>query len=110
MKTTWQPTAAGILSICGGAIGVIFGLVTGGFLSHLFFFLHPTIILGTVAIIGGIFALRRENWGLCLAGAICAVFVPLAGLLGILSIIFIALSKSEFRKPSARQSLNSQPN
>lgn len=110
MKTTWQPTVAGILSICAGAIGVIFGLITGGFLFHLFFFLYPTIMLGIVAIIGGIFAIKREAWGLGLAGSICAVFVPVAGLLGIVAIILMALSKNEFKKVSYNSTnVTSQP-
>ena len=49
-----------------------------------------------VAVIVGTFALRRRTWGLALAGAICALFPPHVALLGILAIIFVALSKDEF--------------
>jgi hypothetical protein len=51
------------------------------------------IALGIVAIVGGVSALRRKSFGLSLAGAICAL--P-SGILGILAIIFVSLSKREF--------------
>jgi hypothetical protein len=54
------------------------------------------IILGIVAIIGGIYAIQRKLWGMALAGAICAIIGPSA-LLGILAIIFIAIGKPEFK-------------
>jgi hypothetical protein len=51
------------------------------------------IALGIVAIVGGVSALRRRSFGLSLAGAICAL--P-SGILGILAVIFVSLSKGEF--------------
>jgi hypothetical protein len=83
----------------------------------------PLVILGIVALVGGISAIRRRSFGLSLAGAICAlplaflgwylVFSGLAGVdffpslavvicglasvsLGILAVIFVALGKREF--------------
>ncbi len=53
----------------------------------------PIIALGIVAIVGGISAIRRGSFGLSLAGAICAL--P-SNILGILAVIFIAMSKKEF--------------
>ena len=51
------------------------------------------IILGIMAVIGGVSAIRRKNFGVSLAGAICAVvWVPL----GILAVIFVVLGKREF--------------
>jgi hypothetical protein len=50
-------------------------------------------VLGIVAIVGGISAIRRKRFGLALAGAICAI---LSGPLGILAVVFIALRKREF--------------
>jgi hypothetical protein len=64
--------------------GVPFGLIIIGV---------PLVTLGIIAIIGGVSALRRTNFGLSLAGAICAL--P-SGILGILAIIFVSLSKREF--------------
>jgi hypothetical protein len=53
----------------------------------------PLLALGVVAIIGGVSAVRRQSFGLSLAGAICAL--P-SNILGILAIIFVSLSKKEF--------------
>jgi hypothetical protein len=52
------------------------------------------IILGMIAIVGGIYALRRTSWGLALAGSICAL--PAGLLLGILAIVFVIMGKDEF--------------
>jgi len=63
--------------------------------SILFFIIGLTIlVLGILAVIGGISAVRRKRFRLSLAGAICAL--PTA-ILGILAIIFVALRKREFR-------------
>jgi hypothetical protein len=47
-----------------------------------------------LAVIGGIYALQREKFGLAVTGSIAA-FLPFS-LLGLASIILIALSKDEF--------------
>jgi hypothetical protein len=52
------------------------------------------LILGILAMAGGISAVRQKRFGLSLAGAICALG---SGLLGILAVIFVALGKREFR-------------
>jgi hypothetical protein len=59
-------------------------VITGGFL----------LALGILAVTGGILAIRRKMFGLSLAGAICAL--P-TGILGILAVIFVSLTKREFR-------------
>jgi len=51
------------------------------------------VILGILAVVGGISAIRRKKFGLSLTGAICALA---SGLLGILAVIFVALGKREF--------------
>jgi hypothetical protein len=51
-------------------------------------------VLGIVAVVGGISAIRRKRFGLSLAGAICALT---SVFLGILAVIFVALGKREFR-------------
>jgi tetratricopeptide (TPR) repeat protein len=119
MEGTWKPTAAGILCIIGGTIGAVVGLIVVFFIwlggAFLEFFLKiasepnqeiPAVasfeagvlivilIIATLAIVGGIYALRRRIWGLALAGSICAL-VPLV-IPGILAIIFVSLSKREF--------------
>jgi hypothetical protein len=112
VKRTWMPTTAGFLCIVAGALEILSGIFVGvlfGALSTMFDLFTdlgalpglgaiigiPFVILGIVALIGGIFSLQRKNWGLSLAGAICALF-PGGGLLGILSVIFVSLSKKEF--------------
>jgi hypothetical protein len=111
----------GILSIVAGAFGVfwfimaiLFIVITvaansfpDGFYDYGYAGALPVVIFvfyiiwglimtlfGALAIVGGIFALRRKVWGLALAGAIAGalVFFPC----GIVAIIFTALGKPEF--------------
>lgn len=121
MKKTWKPTTAGILSIVGGSVGILGALTVGalgawglmgmdgmwgtwGSGGHMMpwganllgSFGLVALILGAIAIVGGIFALQRKHWGLSLAGAICAALVPMSFVLGILAIVFIAISHDEF--------------
>jgi hypothetical protein len=116
MEKTWKPTVAGILSIIDGIFGLVLGLallLVGGILQTypwlmwgysleletaalIAFVGIITIILGIVAIVGGAFAIRRRIWGLALAGAICSFLAPTGFILGILSIIWVAMSKKEF--------------
>ena len=51
------------------------------------------VVLGILAVVGGISAIRRKKFGLSLTGAICALA---SGLLGILAVILVALGKKEF--------------
>ena len=83
-RKTWKPTAAGILCIIVGAIGVILGLVVNNVGSALAYMFGTEliaigallIIAGIIPIVGGIYALRRRIWGLALAGSIFALIVP----------------------------------
>lgn len=52
------------------------------------------LVFGVIALIGGIYAIKRQKWGLALAGSILAL--PAGGILGILSIIFVSLGRREF--------------
>ena len=104
MERTWKGTTAGILTIIGGiagiAVGAIFATSSTAFLAgipglELMAGIGAGIIgIGVVALIAGIFTLRRKSWGFALAGAILAMFpiIPL----GVLAIIFVAMGKSEF--------------
>ena len=111
MARTWKPTVAGILSTIAGAISGLAGVVIiarGELIGRMMWHWRVDrvgmifLALGVVAIIGGIFAIRRRVWGLALAGAICALFPTpsIASILnivfGILAIIFLALSRNEF--------------
>ncbi len=116
-------TAGGVLSIISGAFQVIGGGIATAFVMAAFvgsqlrpfqgmplvpgewservMFVGPLLmgivalglVLGIVAIAGGVAALRRRSFGLSLAGAICSL--PTA-ILGILAIIFVSVSKKEF--------------
>ena len=107
MEKTWKSTTAGILSIIAGAMQTIGGIivtVVGGAIARLptvpimpqifGIIATPIIILGIVAIVGGVYALKRRIWGLALAGSICALIGP--WFLGIPAIIFVAMAKDEF--------------
>ena len=112
MRKTWKPVAGGICGIVAGAGGILAGGTLGvvglcvpamrmdpetGFL-HLLGW--PMLVLGVMAIIGGVFAIRRQKWGLALAGAICAVLIP-PFILGILAIVFVALARGELERASS---------
>ena len=116
MEKTWKPVAGGICSIVGGAWGVLAGstlcaLGLCGPMMHmdplgmrfLSLFGWPALVLGIMAIIGGVFAIRRQKWGLALAGAICAVLIPPPFILGILAVVFVALAHSEFERTSSSE-------
>jgi len=108
MKTTWKPTVAGILEITAGGLSVITGCglymssIVANFLTTvppllnaiLTYPVIPLILLGILAIAGGICTLQRKIWGLALAGAIAALIV--APIMGLFAIIFTAISKKEF--------------
>jgi hypothetical protein len=107
-KETWKPTTAGILDIIAGSFGVIAALalvLVGGivrfvpkcppFLGPIFAAVSvPVVLIGILAIVGGVYALRRKIWGLALAGSIAAFFP--SWVLGLTAIVLTALSKDEF--------------
>jgi hypothetical protein len=104
MEKTWKPTVGGILALIAGALQVIMGIVIAAVGSIGWFFGMvwlsaigaPLIVFGIIAILGGIYALRRKIWGLALAGSICALVGPWF-VLGVLAIIFVSLGKREFK-------------
>lgn len=109
-EKTWMPLTAGILTIVSAAmklitaIGAAIGLTiytTGSDCSIgisetaiLIGIMVPFLVLGIVALIGGIYALRRKKWGMALAGSIAA-FLP-SGIIGVVAIILVSISKNEF--------------
>ena len=111
-------SAGGILSIIVGAFEVLVGGLmvasmwvsipfacpgTSGFkgicdpsLIHSWLIIIGAIlaVLGIIAIVGGVSAIKRRSFGLSLTGAICAL-LPI-NVLGILAVIFVSLGKREF--------------
>lgn len=55
------------------------------------------ILLSVLAIVGGIYGIKKKNWGFALAGAIAGVltFFPC----GVVAVIFTSLGKAEFNAP-----------
>ena len=126
MKRTWMLRIAGILCIIAGAVIVVVPigmLVAAGVAPAtpgdddiagyviVILFCIPSIILGTVAIVSGIHALKRRVWGLALAGSIVLVVLSGFGLLrifsldlflvaaiaGIFATTVVIMSKGEFK-------------
>lgn len=129
-EKTWKTKTAGILAIVAGVVsatewiavavleilalgwlpmGDLIGL--GGIVAAAFVIAIST---GIVAIVGGVFALKRKRWRLALAGSICAIFslmfvpvllnVPLA----IAAIVLVVLGRGEFEQsPRLRGSCKS---
>jgi hypothetical protein len=120
-RKTRKTTTAGILAIVAGAVGLtewvavavleilawgwsaLGGLLgPGGIVAAAVAIMITVITIEIVAIVGGIFALKRKRWRLALAGSICAIFsfwfipvllnVPLA----IAAIVLVVLGKGEF--------------
>ena len=107
MVKTNKPIIAGWLDIATGIIWLLFvallilfviGLVVGfggsvgAIHTHAWVVLAAFTLPGILAIVGGVFSLRRRVWGLELIGSICAV--PLA--LGIISVVLLIQSRNEF--------------
>ncbi len=78
--------------------GALMDSPAGGvfFMLALFYGIIALVILliGALAVTGGVFAIRRRVWGLALAGAIAAVIVMLP--CGVVAVVFTALGKPEF--------------
>jgi len=121
MQRTWKPTAGGILSITAGAFTILEIIMAGatfrveGLTTWPWWWrnMAPLMLIGIIAIVGGIFALQRRIWGLALAGTICttvfalvvAIKSDLASLgiifgiiavISILALVFLIRAKSEF--------------
>jgi hypothetical protein len=114
--------AAGILSIISGAIHLlgaifvfIFGWLGDGFFNILWYGMVgtpltpitqpvpqelqttiaiPVIIISILAIITGIYTIKRKSWILALIGSICGAL--LTWFLGLPAIILIVMSKNKF--------------
>ena len=124
MQKPWMPVVGGILDIVSGAFGLVVGLFMSlhlhaaraaqaapgvarkvaphvGTLTQMPHLLFPgmgiaLMVLGVLAIVGGVYALKVKAWGLALAGAIGGVIT--GRLIGLLALIFIVLSRKDFQK------------
>ena len=118
VKKTWKPTIAGTANIVNGSIKLIASLLLILYIQGIF---QPAesgradvsligiwdtsvgviwssvvllTILGVLAIVGGVYALKRKRWEWGLSGSIAAL-IP-CFVMGTLAIIFILQSKGEF--------------
>ena len=102
MQKTQKPIIGGILCIVAGALNclAIFGLliaaivVPGNTGILLLTIASGFLIVSIPSIIGGVFSLKRKQWGLALTGSILATIGNM--LLGIPALILIVISKDEF--------------
>jgi len=110
VQRTWRSATAGILSILAAIIGIFLVrlLITysGWYGEPTGFLPGSTLVVvpesafviqlgfGMLAIGGGICALTRKLWGFALVGSICSLICLWP--LGLLAIIFTAVSKKEF--------------
>jgi len=103
----WMPLTAGILDLVAGVPTLIIGILVATGFGWLGRFSDvagvgitmsamgvPLIIFAIIAIVGGVFAIRRRMWGLALAGSIFALFC--AWILGIPAIVFTVMGKKHF--------------
>jgi hypothetical protein len=104
LQRTWKPIAAGVVAMIGGTLDIVAALAFRIYLSLGTSGIAPQAVVpievlllaaGIGAIVGGSFSVRRKHWGLGLAGSICAITPPLMTL-GILSTVWIAISRNEF--------------
>jgi hypothetical protein len=110
-----MPKIAGLLNLIAGAIGILGSLIAVVLFSFVinpqdiarleyFNFNHPVVrvfvisylVVNLFAIVAGVVAIKRQFWGVALAGAICSILSPWSWPLGIASIVFLSLSKNEF--------------
>ena len=102
-----MPKIAGILAIVSGAMAMIGAVPIGWLVRGVVGFgtsgaveipiaviAIPLLAIGALAVIGGISSIRRRNWGLALAGSICAAIFLFP--MGLAAVVLLALSKSEF--------------
>ena len=109
-KQTPIPIIAGILAIISGAFKLLFliGMIAAstikavcpvstvamGHPHNVWIMAIPLAVLGILAIVGGIFAIRRRYFGWAVTGSVAAI-LPFS-LLGLASTILVALSHDEF--------------
>ena len=113
MDNSWKPVVAGILDLITGAFALIgsFGLIVAitiiespiisgavpDFVTLILTIITvPLLVIGILAIVGGIFALQKKIWGLALVGSIATTVFWF--FVGIPSIVFTVQSRGEFEK------------
>jgi len=106
---TGKCTAGGALLLIGGIMGLLGGLsllalpaICGGVAFMPFDLVAMGIAIGlictvipAITLIGGIMALKRKMWGLCILGGILGLF-SFGFIFSLIGLILVAMSKDEF--------------
>ena len=107
-QRTAKPVVAGIINIVIGAGALlalsVFGiiiLVVGSLTVPILGFLvaslaAPLVAVSLLALVGGIYAVQRKMWGWALAGSIATALM--SNIVGVVSIVLVAVSREEFPK------------
>jgi hypothetical protein len=112
MGKLWMPKTAGILDIVAGGLsiaGVIFVYLGVTLFRSAMPFKDipewlpviimligvPRLLIDILAVVGGIYCLKRKAWGLALAGSIAAVFSRF--ILGVAALVFVIWGKDQFK-------------
>ncbi len=54
-------------------------------------------LLAILAVVGGVYALKKKHWGVALAGSIASIFTFFP--CGVAAVVIMALAKAEFNRP-----------
>jgi hypothetical protein len=104
--------AAGIIEVAFGCLGLVSALLAEVFLYFfvsdveefpLFVLLIPPVVIGPaiVAIVGGVFTLKRRSWAMALIGAVALLLT--SSVAGAAALVLIILGRDEFEeKPPSR--------
>ena len=113
MRKDWMSVTAGTLEVVVGTVGLVIGFQVDVFkniLQGMFGLFSATLpaipdsflttivvvfsLFGLLAIVGGTFAGQRRVWGLAFAGSLVTFFICWP--LGLATIIFVCLARSQF--------------
>ena len=110
MKRTALPIVAGVMNIIIGSINLL-GVIGVGIaiavvwsqvgvdsiaLTVLWIVFGVLLLFGLPSLIGGIYAVQRKNWAIALIGSIASFITWSWGIIGLIPLILVILSKDEF--------------
>ncbi|MDH7508198.1 MAG: zinc ribbon domain-containing protein [Methanomassiliicoccales archaeon] len=119
-QMTSKPVVGGALIIISGLIGIVMGLILAALSGEIEEMLQdmygPDVIsavegalvacgviwfiIGLIALVGGVFAIRRKKWGFAIVGGVLALLTVgpwfIGSILGLVGLILIAMSRNEF--------------
>ena len=110
MKRTALPIIAGVMNITIGSINLL-GVIGVGIaiavvwsqvgvdstaLTVLWIVFAVLLVFCLPSLIGGIYAIQRKNWAIALIGSIASFITWSWGIIGLIPLILVILSKDEF--------------